>query len=296
MPERRKRSSDRRARLDDLIAGGAVRRASDLPVDPAPRTPENELPEGVAAPSHVDLAASTPARILTSDGPGWCLVAAVRLADWSPGLANVAVDYLSVMRGARERFDELNASAGLCLAANSPPDAVLVVDPVVVDRPEPHCGAIGVAGVADDGKDVEFVHYIARDPDEERVVLAALAPHYAACRVAATFAPRNRALGFVRKRAEACGVPLKPGPEAPRRDGPAHLDLRAEAKRRWRDTLGGCSLRRLAGMFCRPDDEAASSGPFPPDVAAGWIERGRFRLTTMLAVLTALLSGIDPTD
>jgi RNase H-like protein len=145
-------------------------------------------------------------------------------------------EYLAVLRGARQRLDELEASPALCHAADaSPGDLVLIATRSRGDDQE-RIALVGILRV--EGRQLRLEQYLAEESDSEAAALQVLGTRLESASVVATFARGPCAWKHVQARAEACGVDLfAEGWEVPagrvRAGRLIHLDLQAECRRRW---------------------------------------------------------------
>ena len=190
------------------------------------------------------------------------------LSEWLPAAgAGVEREYVSVLRGARQRMDELAASPALCHVANAAGDDLLLVSPWPRAPTNSALFLIGVMFCEDRRLIVE--HYLARDARDEAGICHAYADRLARAGVLVTFSGRRSHRKQLADRCEACGVDLSAEAwDAPtsRLGGgqPPHLDLRKECRALWQERFRSCSLplleRRLLGR---------SRGGLMPRTAAG---------------------------
>ncbi|GAG48661.1 unnamed protein product, partial [marine sediment metagenome] len=155
--------------------------------------------------------------------------------------AAVQRQYAAVLRGARQRLDELEASAALCHVADGTPDGPLFLD---IET----CGLAGacifLVGLMQyrDGELI-FEQHFARHYGEEPAILAAFAERLAAAATLITFNGKAFDMTNLRERAAFHGVDLG-------RD-PPHCDLLHESRRRWRKALPNCRLQTLEQYLCK---------------------------------------------
>ena len=234
------KSESRKKNLQELtrsLAEGDLASASELLRASggrgAPRRPSRHAEAGP-----IPLAKACPgreARIRTGRGDVACRLVRRSLAALPAGRA-IAREYVHVLRGARQHFDELEASPGLCHVADARPEDLLLLG---VDACDEAGGVVYLASTAFLARgDLRCEQYLARDPSEEIAVLGHLCKRWGAAGVLVTFGGTRRKLPLIRRRCEACGVEL-PWQEPP------HLDVRDEARSRWRGQVRSFSLASL---------------------------------------------------
>jgi uncharacterized protein YprB with RNaseH-like and TPR domain len=211
-----------------------------------------------------------------------------------PDSISVQRQYVDVLRGARQRFDELEASAALCRVADGGPEDPLLLELETCRDDEAWVFLVGLMCFMD-GRLV-FEQCFARGPWEEEAVLQAFAGRYAGAAVLVTFGGERAGLGSVRRRWEACGF------EEPWCE-PVHLDLRAEARRRWRGRLRDFRLpvleRRVLGLRrTRHVAAPAVSEAYRRFIDTGdargvrdILDRNALNLVTVAQLLCVLLTG-----
>jgi len=222
--------------------------------------------------------------------------------------AAVGGEFFSVLRGARQRMDELEASPPLCHAANADPADLLLVSPWQWGQSDPVLFLIGVM-FCHDGKLV-VEHYLARDEREEPGICQAFADRHGRAGVLVTFSGKRSHQKHLADRCKRHGVDLT----AEAWDAPAcrvragalpHLDLRKECRARWGGQFRSCSLpsleRRLFGSL-RQDliPRAAACDVYRNFVSTG--DAGSIRdvfahcaadLATMARIVCVLLTGCE---
>jgi uncharacterized protein YprB with RNaseH-like and TPR domain len=218
------------------------------------------------------------------------------LADLGEDCLAIAAEYASVMRGARQRFDELRASAELCHAANARPEDALFLD---IES----CGLIGtgiflVGTMSYAGEQLVFEQYLARNYAEEEGIVQAFADRLAEAGLLVSFNGKAFDMNLIRERAAFHHVPL------PRRQ-PPHLDLLVEARRLWKGRLPNCRLQTLERHLCRRSRLGDIPGCAIPDAYHRFVSTGDARvlrdilhhnmldLLTMVQLLCMALSGSD---
>ena len=251
-------------------------------------------------------------------GGGAAGPAAIRrpLAELLPAEPAVEREYLAVLRGARQRFDELEASPALCHVADAAPADVLLIAAETWSPSEAGLFLVGVMFCQAGRLIVE--QYVARDEGQEAGVCRALADRYAAAGsdggrepVIVTFPGRRSQIKCLLDRCGHHGLALRnPAWDAPSgsragRRRPPHLDLRKECRRRWGQRLSPCSLataerallrRRPAGMIPRPavaetyrDFLASGDASNIPDI----LRHNVLDLASMAQLLCLLLTGCE---
>ena len=218
------------------------------------------------------------------------------LSEFSGDDAAVQRQYAAVLRGARQRFDELDASPALCHVADGKPDGPLFLD---IET----CGLAGacifLVGLMQyrDGQLI-FEQHFARHYGEEPAILAAFAERLAAAETLITFNGKAFDMTNLRERAAFHGVEL--GREPP------HCDLLHESRRRWRKALPNCRLQTLERYLCkrrRVGDIPGADIPeayhrFVRDSDAAQIKailhHNLLDMLTMSQLLCAILTGEQP--
>ena len=265
--------------------------------------PRDEGPPARAEAGPVDLAAACPGLetpIQLPGGPGKCYLVRRRLGEIAGEDLAIARDYAAVLRGAGQRVDELEASPGLCHAANATPEQVLFLDTET-------CGLAGnmifLMGLMfyREGQ-LLFEQYLARDYSEEAAVLQAFGDKAAEAGVLVTFNGKAFDVSLIRERAAFHALEL--GLEAL---GRRHVDLLHESRKRWRGKLPNCRLQTLERYFCRRVRMGDIPGSAIPDAYHRFVQSGDARqmgdilhhnlldLLTMAQVLCLVLTGADPT-
>lgn len=214
-----------------------------------------------------------------------------------PDAPEVFSEYGRVMRGARQQFDELTASAGLCTASDAAADEVLFV------RIEGTGGKNAIVFLAGmlwfEADEPHLEQSLAREPAEEPAVLQAVADRLASARLAVTFDTRPGDLTVFRKRCEQTPVDL------PDRL-PQNLNLRADFRQRFGSQVRSFSIRALEQTFCArrrddPLDRRACGDIYNHFLTTGddgplqrVLRANRDDLVTMVQLLTVLLTGCEP--
>jgi uncharacterized protein YprB with RNaseH-like and TPR domain len=263
----------------------------DEPPDEPPEEPPEEPPraaQGEQGEDQAEPAART--------GP--CLQY-VRPARDSGAEAAMAGQFVSVLRGARQHFDELGASPGLCHVANAEPDHVLLVrvETHVVAPDDERIFLLGM--LRQDSGRMRFEQFLAREATEEAAVLDTYALRRDEAAVVVTYPGRTSQRKCLAGRCHACEV--EPG----YRKLP-HLDLRAEARRHWAGRLPNYRLGTMAAMLLgRPPEQGLSVNRIRQAYRAflatgeagcltGLLAQNRAELCAMAQVLCLLLTGCDP--
>jgi len=168
------------------------------------------------------------------------------LARWLGDEAGaVEREVVSVLRGARQRMDELAASPALCHAANADPEDLLLVSPWAWGPADPVLFLIGVMFC--EGGRLVVEHYLARDEREEGGICQAFADRHARAGVLVTFSGKRSHRKRLADRCALHEVDLSAeawdAPAARVRAGvPPHLDLRKECRARWSGQFRNCTL------------------------------------------------------
>ena len=211
--------------------------------------------------------------------------------------AAVRREYATVLRGARQRFDELEASSGLCHAASARPGDLLFVRPVCGRGRDAAIFLMGLMFHEDDR--LVCRQYLARHEGEEVALLQAFADLRDSFSLLVTYDGRP---GDLKRIARGCEIHDIPPPDR----GPPHLDLRAEVRKQWRNGLPSFSLtavqsRLLGRRPTRSASPAEMSRAHLALSATGHAEpikpvlaRNRDDLLSMAQILCLLLTGTDP--
>ena len=219
------------------------------------------------------------------------------LSEVSPDDAGISREFAAVLAGARQRFDELAASAELCHVADGGPEDVLFMDTET-------CGFSGsciflVGLMACDSGELVFEQYLARNYAEEAAILAAFAERLTQHRVLVTFNGKAFDMNLIRERSAFHGV------ELPDRD-PPHLDLLHEFRRRFKGRVPNCRLQTLEQLQCGRARHGDIPGAAIPDAYHRFVSDGNARavrdilhhnlldLLTMAQLVCILLTGSDP--
>ena len=219
-----------------------------------------------------------------------------RLADALPDGTHAATEYAAVMRGARQRFDELAASAGLCMAADAREDDLLFTSLESCRKDGPVFLA-GMMYFADD--QFIFEQCLARTPDEEPAVIQAVLDRLNDVAIVVTFNSRIGDLELIRRRAADLPVHM------PDRM-PPKLNLRSEFRKLWKGRLRSFSLNALEQYFFGRRRKAVLDRSAIPEIYRHFLEtadaaglrrvfdRNMLDLLTMSQLLCAALTGYEP--
>ncbi len=308
--------------LDRYGVGGRGAEAKDgAPTDP------QERPSGAPA-EPVSLADGCTGREVTVAGPlgewaYWLVDGAV--ADVLPDESAVEAEYAAVLRGARQRFDELAASAELCVLADGGPG-----DPLFMDIET--CGLSGamiflVGLMRYNGGRLVFQQHLARDYAEERAILSAFAEALPTAGVLVTFNGKSFDVPMIRERSiiHRVDLPVAVGRGSRRRGArrhsacprerghgtqvtniePPHLDLLHEARRRWKGQLPNCRLQTLENHLCRRSRTDDIPGGDIPEAYHRFVRTGDARrladilrhnlldMLTMVQLVSILLTSCE---
>lgn len=307
------------------VIGGANAPASPVARDPSDRwegtAPYGQAADGAAvAPisaGPVSLESACPGReleIATPEGAVKCWLVRRTLAAIAPGSEHIASEYAAVMRGARQRVDELEASAALCVVTASAPGDLLFMD---IET----CGLAGtgvflVGTMFYEDEQLVFEQHLARDYTEEAAIVQAFCDKLDGAGVLVTFNGKAFDMNFLAERAAYHGIEM-----AARQGGrglgargvqpgkpvvPMHLDLLHEARRRWRKSLPNCRLQTLEKNLCHRLRQGDIPGWAIPDAYHRFVSDGDARrladilhhnlldLLTMAQLVCAVLTGASP--
>jgi uncharacterized protein YprB with RNaseH-like and TPR domain len=219
------------------------------------------------------------------------------LAEIAEGELAVESEYAAVMRGARERFDELTATPALCHAADARPEDLLFMDTETCGLSGAMIFLVGLMSFHDG--QLVFEQCFARDYAEEAAILQRYADRYAEAGVLVTFNGKAFDMNLIRERSAFHGV------ELPERD-PPHLDLLHEFRRRFKGRVPNCRLQTLEHLLCGRARHGDIPGAEIPDAYHGFVSDGDARavrdilhhnlldLLTMAQLVCILLTGSDP--
>jgi len=219
------------------------------------------------------------------------------LAQVDPENVGIASRYAAVMRGARQRFDELEASPALCHVANSQPEDLLFMD---IES----CGLYGTSvfliGLMYFRQgELRFEQCLARTYAEEEAILRAFASRLEETGVLVTFNGRAFDMNMIRDRCAFHRLTMDDA-RVP------HLDLLYESRRRWKGKLPNCRLQTLETHLCGRRRYGDIPGWAIPDAYHRFVDTGDARqvrdilhhnlldLLTMAQLLTLVLTGEDP--
>ncbi len=237
----------------------------------------------------------TPIRTPLGDGVYWHIRRS--LASVDDQARQIEARYGSVLRGARHRFDELEASPALCHVANANPADLLFMDLET-------CGFSGcpiflVGLMAWQEGQLVIEQHLARDYSEEAAICQAFSDRYDAAGVLVTFNGKAYDMHMVRERSAFHAI--EPAP----RELP-HLDLLHESRRRWKHDLPNCKLQTLEWAFCGRRRSGDIPGAMIPEAYHAFVDSRDARqmrdilhhnvldLLTMAQLVCALLTGSGP--
>jgi uncharacterized protein YprB with RNaseH-like and TPR domain len=245
----------------------------------------------------VEACPGVEAMIKAASGEARCWLIRRRLSDVSPDCLEVARQYAAVLRGARQRFDELEASAELCRAADARPEDLLFLDIETCGFSGTSIFLVGTMSFADG--EFLFEQHFARNYAEEAAILRAFTDRYARTGLLVSFNGKAFDMNMIRERAAFHAVEM---PE----EQPSHLDLLHESRRRWRGRVPNCRLQTLERHFCGRVRAGDIPGAAIPDAYHRFVDTGDARevrdiihhnlldLLTMAQLLCAVLTGCEP--
>ncbi len=291
-------SESRRRKLEMLtrsIARGDVPAAQrvlgdDETAGPRPPTLARRSVEPVA------LDVACPGRCLAWEGlpPGEFWQVRHDWAGFAPGEASVVTDGLAVLRGARQRFDELKASAELCRIADGGPEDLLFMDLETCGFAGTPIFLVGMMYFEDDRLIIE--QCFARDYAEEGAILSAYADRHGRGGMLVTFNGKSYDMPRLVERGAFHGVELD-------QDARGHLDLLHEARRFYKGRLPNCKLQTLEKHLAGRHRTGDIPGSAIPEAYHRFVDTGDARqvadilhhnvldLVTMLQVLCSLLTS-----
>ncbi|MFB3890429.1 MAG: ribonuclease H-like domain-containing protein [Phycisphaerae bacterium] len=304
-------SRDKKLRmLTQSIARGDFGRARELLGASGKRQADKEdarsdgKPVGLeAAGGPIELAAACPgveSSIITAAGELRHWLIRRTLAEISPDSLPVARRYAAVMRGAGQRLDELEASAALCHAAGARPEDLLFMDIETCGLAGTAIFLVGTMSFAEG--QLIFEQHLARDYSEEPAILRAFLSRLEGAGVLVTFNGKAFDMTQVRERAAFHAIEVWSGP---RGEGPPHLDLLQESRRRWKKSLPNCKLQTLERHLCGRLRTGDIPGWAIPDAYHRFVSTRDARqirdivhhnmldLLTMAELLCATLTGSD---
>jgi hypothetical protein len=257
---------------------------------------------GVAVPARREplaLAEACPGgeqTVALAAGRASCWLVRRELVEVAPTGCDGARQLGPVLRGARQKFDELAASAALCHAAAARCEDLLFMDTETCGLAGASIFLVGTMFYRD-GEPV-FEQYLARDYAEEPAILAAFAAKLAGASVLVTFNGKAFDMNMIRDRCAFHRVIL-PGVEPP------HLDLLHESRRRWRGQVPNCRLQTLESLLCGRQRVGDIPGAEIPQAYHDFVRTADARqmrdilhhnlldLLTLAELLCAILTGCD---
>ncbi len=148
--------------------------------------------------------------------------------------------YRDVFLGSATRLNEQDADPALTALVGADPSAVTYLD---IES----CGFCGnaiflIGWCFFDGSDLIVEQALARDYAEEAAILSAVSDRLAQTQVLVTYNGKTFDLPSIRERAVIHRQQI-PSP-------PTHLDILAEVRRRWKQSLPNCQLQTLEHFLC----------------------------------------------
>jgi len=268
----------------------------------------DETPASREAPSPRGLPASSlpgdEATEIVNGMPASCWLIRLPLAEAAPRRLAAAREFAAVLRGARQRVDELNASPALCHAQNARPEDLLFATIAATDDTETadaKASIFLISVMRFEGEQLLFEHDLAHRRDEESAVLHAFARRLEETGVLVAFDVKALHLKHLRERADALGVDL--GDRLP----PCVL-IHDESRRRWKNKLATFGLKTLEKQICRHIRAADTPRPDLADAYRHFLAEAdaapltaalhhtRLDLLAQAEILTAILTQCDPPE
>lgn len=277
---------------EDLAAANAILRESDHDGPARPAGPREPIPLETACPGKQ-------AEVLLGGRKLKYWLVRRQLKDFAPDCLAAARQYSAVMRGARQNFDELEASVALCHVANMGPGDLLFMDTETCGLAGSAIFMVGLMSWQGDG--LIFEQFVARDYSQEAAILAAFAERYGEAGALVTFNGKSFDMTMIRDRGAFHGVTL-PEPQPP------HLDLLHESRRRWRKQLPNCRLQTLERYLCGRNRVGDIPGADIPEAYHHFVKTGDattirdilhhnlLDLLTLAELVCAILTGCDPME
>ncbi|MGC9453409.1 MAG: ribonuclease H-like domain-containing protein [Phycisphaerae bacterium] len=220
-----------------------------------------------------------------------------RLDEVTGGDSSIASEYSAVMRGARQRLDELNASAELCIASDLNPEDLLFMDIETCGLGGTPVFLVGTMHYAEG--DLVFEQSFARHYGEEPAILSTFAQRLEQTKLLVTFNGKSFDMNQIAERAVFYGMSID------KRARP-HLDLLHESRRFWRGEVPNCRLQTLEQCLFGRRRVGDIPGSAIPDAYHRFVHSGDARevrdimhhnlldLLTMAQILCAMLTGQTP--
>ncbi len=285
-------SESRRKKLEILtrsLVAGRTRRAEKVLRSVGRAAPVH----GPAKPIPLEAAAPGIATAMPR-GNYWLIRRA--LAEVSADDLAVQREYAAVLRGARQRFDELEAPAALCHIADGTPEGPLFMDLETCGLAGSSIFLVGLMTYRDG--QLIFEQLLARHYGEEPAILEAFAERLADASVLVTFNGKSFDMTMLRDRAAFHGIDL--GAEPP------HCDLLHVSRRLWRDVLPNCRLQTLERYLCKRHRVGDIPGADIPEAYHRFVDtadatqvkailhHNLLDVLTMSQLLCAVLTGTQP--
>ena len=273
-------------------AGSSVAGATSGPLvgaDDHAGQEDSTPPESLTRPDLRDLP-----RLGEYSGPrGVCAHVRQSLREALPEQAGLARQFKAILRGARQRWDELAAPVQLCHLADADVHEVLLLDVLTLGAKDSRW--VWMAGLMQwQDRDLWLDHFVARPQSEAPAVLEALSGRLERSSVVVSFGGAKGFWPLLQERMERCGV-------APW-SLPVHMDLLGPARQLWKGALPNGRRetleQRLWGRSRRADGwrilaaaAAMTAGDDRP--ARGIVRQGQLDLAALGRLLCAVLTGCE---
>ena len=292
-------SESRKKKLEMLtrsIASGEIARAEEI-LSTIGVAPAERAPKGADAPpvGPIALAEVAPGAEASNERGRYWLIRR-SLAELSGDELAIQRQYSAVLRGARQRLDELETSVALCHVADGTPEGPLFFDLETCGLAGCPIFLVGMMTFRDE--ELIFEQLLARDYSEEAAILVGFAQRLGQASTLISFNGKSFDMTMLRDRSAVHKVDL---PEPP-----PHCDLLHESRRRWRKDLPNCRLQTLERYLCKRRRVGDIPGAEIPEAYHRFVRTGDatemkailhhnlLDLLTMSQLLTAVLTGEAP--